>query len=71
MMKVIENETICNLFTVTVDKFNTDKKTGDILIDEYGRKFNIDSVAFTNNHDTTTFVLTPLNGKRIIGSVLN
>ena len=56
MMKVIEN---------------TDKKIGDSLIDEYGRKFNIDSVAFTNNHNTTTFVLTPLDGKRIIGSVLN
>lgn len=71
MMKIIDNETICNLFTVTVDRFNTDKKIGDILTDEYGRKFNINSVAFTNNHDTTTFVLTPLDGKCIIGSVLN
>ena len=70
-MNVIEKKEICNLFTVTVDKFNTGKKIGDIITDEMGRRFIVDSVAMLNRTDITTFVLTPLNGERKIGDILH
>ena len=66
-MKVISSDVIYGLFTVTVDAYNHGKKNNDIITDNFGRKFKIESVAMTNSHEDTTFVLTPLDGKMNIG----
>ena len=66
-MKVISSDIIYELFTVTVDAYNHGKKNGDIITDDSGRKFKIESVAMTNSHKDTTFVLKPLDGKMKIG----
>lgn len=66
-MKIMSQETIFGLFTVTVDTHNHGKKIGDTITDNYGRKFKIESVAMTNSHEDTTFVLQPADEKMVIG----
>ncbi len=69
-MKVMSQETIYGLFTVTVDTCNHGKKISDVITDNYGRTFKIDSVAMTNSHEDTIFVLQPTDGKMFIGEYI-
>ena len=66
-MKVLSQNVVHGCFAVTVDVYNHDKKNNDILVDNHGRKFKIKSVAMTNSHNDTTFVLHPLDGTMSIG----
>lgn len=70
-MKVLSQDIVCGFFSVTVDTRQHGKKNNDIITDNHGRKFKIQSVAMTNSHDDTTFILQPLDGNMSIGDYID
>lgn len=70
-MKVLSQAIVHGFFAVTVNTYSHGKKNNDIVVDNYGRQFKIQSVAMTNSHDDTTFILQPLDGNMNIGEYIN
>lgn len=74
MHKVLSAEKICGLFAVNIDGFISNISVGDIITDDKGRQFKLDSIGTSrvfNEKSSELLVLTPLNGQYIIGKNIN
>lgn len=69
-MKVISQNVVLGMFAVTVDTTMYKQKIGDVITDNDGREFEITSVVMDNSHESTTFILKPIDGEMRIGEYI-
>lgn len=73
MKKIIRTETINGLLTVDIEGELHKTKIGDLISDNVGNVFRLDSVALTGfyNRNSQILVLHKLEGNKPIGTYLN
>ena len=73
MKKILSTETFSGLLTVDIEGELRETKIGDLVSDDAGNIFRLDSVALyggVDKADVQTLVLTKLQGEKAIGSYL-
>lgn len=73
MKKIVRTETIGGLLTVDIDGVLQDKRIGDLISDDSGNVYKLESVALFGFHDSKnqTLVLHRVKGNKPIGNHLN